>query len=125
MLSVLLMLKHYLIFIVDFLVGQVGNCDLSVGHLPDLMFRSLVWFSCVQKISKGLVVDLHKAGGETVLKSRNSTFRIEKGLKVVTFEARKVTSLIIVFQMTAKILKLKSLPSTLAHRALWQTCISV
>lgn len=60
--------KQYLILIVDFLVGQVGNCDLIVGDFPDLMLRSLVRFSLVEKISKGLIVDLHKAGSEGVLK---------------------------------------------------------
>lgn len=56
------------------MVGQVGNRDLGVGHLSDLMLRSLVGFSRIQKISKGLVVDLHKAGGEDVLKKTQSTY---------------------------------------------------
>ncbi len=60
--------EQYLIFIVDLLVSQVGNGDLIVGDLPDIMLRSLVWFSCVKKISKSLIVDLHKAGSEGVLK---------------------------------------------------------
>lgn len=60
--------EQYLIFIVDLLVSQVGNWDLIVGDLPDLMLRSLVWFSRVEKISKSLIVDLHKAGSEGVLK---------------------------------------------------------
>lgn len=42
------------------------------------MFRSLVWFSLEEKISKGLIVDLHKAGGECVLKIPTQEHSINK-----------------------------------------------
>lgn len=52
------------------------------------MLRSLVWFSLEKKISKCLVVDLHKAGGEGVLKIPTQEHSINKQ---ITMRAKAIT----------------------------------
>ena len=58
----------YLVLGGDLLVGQVGDRDLGAGRPLDLVLGPLAGLARVQQVTQRLVVDLHKAGDERVLR---------------------------------------------------------
>lgn len=57
----------YVILAGDFFISQVGDGDLTVAQLADLVLRPLAGLAGVEKVPEALVVDLNKAGCEREL----------------------------------------------------------